>query len=410
MSRFRHYLSYGSTDQETARTVTGCYDGLIVPGTVAAFQAEGTKGFVLTLSARSKEPYSIDSRFPLFQNRPATWKKSHILLARIFGFENLLQSNRGITPEDLDSTAVDRIAQGWLDFNIDFETVQPKTFAKYAARLPEDDILVENRRSPEWIMPPYFMTKELTSPWRNLSDQIWDRSVQLLSGRPEASKLRRVVAAESADVWDTLLRSSEQKDVIGWVSRLDELTLNPAEVDQLVVYGRAIRAAYQREQSIFALYGGFFSVLLGRYGLKGSSHGVGYGEHRDHVELPSSGAPPARYYVPKLHRYIGVDIAAALWSEVPELVHCDCPECYDKSPVELDYHELMRHSVRTRDREIDEWSQMTTSDVCEQLRHDCADFQRAVDNLSAPRSVQQRAGGIYPHLKNWASALERIEQ
>jgi hypothetical protein len=66
---FEHYLSYGSTDQLTARNLTDIYDGLLIPGTVAAFQAEGTRGFVLTLSAAKSKDYIIDPRFPLFQNR-----------------------------------------------------------------------------------------------------------------------------------------------------------------------------------------------------------------------------------------------------------------------------------------------------------------------------------------------------
>ncbi len=58
---FAHYLSYGATDQQTVRALTGSYSGLLVPGTVAAFQRDGTGKFVFALSATPDSPdYAID--------------------------------------------------------------------------------------------------------------------------------------------------------------------------------------------------------------------------------------------------------------------------------------------------------------------------------------------------------------
>ena len=82
--RFSHLLSYGATDQKTVLELLGKYQGLIVPGTVAAFQRQGTGGFVLSLSATADAPpYRIDPRFPLFQkarrerrNPTKHWRRS----------------------------------------------------------------------------------------------------------------------------------------------------------------------------------------------------------------------------------------------------------------------------------------------------------------------------------------------
>lgn len=190
--------------------------------------------------------------------------------------------------------------------------------------------------------------------------------------------------------------------------RLDEFDVTTDGRSELVEYGKAIQSATARGQSIFALYGGFFSVLLHRFGLEGSSHGVGYGEHRDHVELPSSGAPPARYYVPRLHRYIGVDIAGAIWEQAPDLVECFCPECEGRSPTSLSYHQLMRHSVRVRADEIDSWSHLPTAEVSAWLRRDFQAFSAALPGLVLPRAVMKRAEGLYQHLQSWAVVLEII--
>ena len=40
-TQFDHYLTYGATDQRTLRELQDSFTGLIVPGTVAAFQREG---------------------------------------------------------------------------------------------------------------------------------------------------------------------------------------------------------------------------------------------------------------------------------------------------------------------------------------------------------------------------------
>ena len=102
--------------------------------------------------------------------------------------------------------------------------------------------------------------------------------------------------------------------LIVWVSGLEELEVLPS---QLADYGRSVQAATQRGQSCFALYGGFFSVILAAMGLKGACHGIGYGEHRSWPELHQSGPPPSRYYAPRFHRYIGQDLAYQLWSRMP---------------------------------------------------------------------------------------------
>ncbi|MBF4603134.1 hypothetical protein [Curtobacterium sp. VKM Ac-2884] len=410
MSEFQHFLSYGSTDQEAARSLTGIFDGLLVPGTIAAFQADGTKGFVLTLSARSSEPYAIDSRFPLFQNGSLPWKKSHLQLAQILGLDGYIKDGvtGGLSPANFDDALVARVAEGWLSFNVDFENVGAKVFDKYAKRLPDDDIKIEDAQAPEWVMPPYLMVSSLTDPWGAVSERIWQASVDLVAQSSSAVRLRRVVAGESAAVWDALLQKLPEKDLAGWVSRLDEFDVTTAGRRELVEYGKALRSATERGQRIFALYGGFFSVLLHRFGLEGSSHGVGYGEHRDHVELPSSGAPPARFYVPRLHRYIGVDIAGAIWEQAPELVECFCPECEGRSPTSLDYHQLMRHSVRVRADEIDTWAHLPTLDVCARLREDFRAFSTALPGLALPRAVVKRAEGLYLHLESWAAVLETI--
>jgi hypothetical protein len=404
--RFQHYMSYGSTDQQTVRELSDDFDGLIVPGTIAAFQAEGTKGFVLTLSARSHDPYVIDSRFPLFQNKLPAPKKSHLMLADVLGVPSLVKRDSAPVPTDFDDETVQRIAEAWIDFNVGFEDVQMKTFDKYASRLNEQ-VLPQNRQDPAYILPPYTMVGNPTDGWAGVSDRLWSASCRYAEIKRVRAKLRRVIAAHNSEAWRTLAASVDDDEVVAWVSGLDEFKVTAES--ELIAYGRALQASRSRSQAVFALYGGFLSVLFSRHGLNGSSHGIGFGEHRDWVELPSSGAPPARYYVPRLHKYIGVDVADIIWRQFPDLIACYCDECGGRSPNSLDYHGLMKHSVRARSREIEAWLPMTTTEVIEQLNHDAQSFKSAISQLAAPSKVIRRAEDSYAHLSMWARIMTVLD-
>lgn len=403
--KFQHYLSYGSTDQKTVRELSPYFDGLVVPGTIAAFQAEGTKGFVLSLSARTADPYVIDSRFPLFQNRLTKPKKSHQMLADVLGVPALVSSDQAPTPTDFSDDVVTTIATSWIDFNVGFDVVTTKTFDKYASRLQEV-VLPENRQQPTYVLPPYTMVRSLSDGWAAVSQRLWDASNAYANRKGIASKLRRVVAANTAELWGQLATSLPDRELVAWVSDLDEFR-NTSELE-LIAYGRALQRTSEQGKSVFALYGGFLSVLFARYGLSGSSHGIGFGEHRDWIELPTSGAPPARYYVPRLHRYIGVDLAEAIWNQFPELIACSCEECEGNSPIALDYHALMRHSVRARSAEIKIWQAMSTQEVVLQLRADFSAFDAAVELLDQPVKVTRRAAEIYGHLLMWARVMTEL--
>lgn len=405
-SEFSHYLSYGSTDQATMRELYRSFDGLLVPGTIAAFQAEGTRGFVLSLSAGHSVPYVIDSRFPLFQNQLAVPKKSHSLLADVFGVPGLVRGDRKPRPEDFDEIVVDQVTSSWVDFNLGFEDVTLKTFDKYARRLGEE-IPHGNRRRPEYILPPYFMT-DGGDGWWEASERMWQRTLHHAQLAGAEAMIRRVVATTDAAALEQILPRVSDAEVVVWVSNLDEFRLESEAA--LLAYSRAIAAAGAANRRPFALYGGFFAVLLARFGLKGASHGIGFGEHRDWVELPSSGAPPARYYVPRLHRYVGVDIATTIWQQFPDLVRCECSECRGRAPGALSYHELMKHSVRARTDEIREWLTLDTASVMARLAEDARAFSDAIYVLRAPAGVVRRAAGTFQHLHMWCRILEATDR
>jgi hypothetical protein len=395
---FSHFIAYGATDQQTARALSDVYDGLLVPGTVAAFQREGTGGFVLALSATEVAPsYVIDPRFPLFQQGLAAPKKSHEALAELLGDPGLVQPN-GPVPADFPPDRTDRLARAWVDFNHGYSTATLSKFDKYAERLGEP-VEPETVKDPAYVLALYLIASGATDPWWEVSRRIFDQSCA------HDADVVRVIAAAEARHLAPLLTEVDDERVVVWVSGVEELMLPAGE---LAIYAQAIRDAAARGQELFALYGGFFHVLLGGVGLRGASHGIGYGEYRIWRELPQSGPPPSRYYLRRVHRYVSQEFAYQLYLRDRSLVECQCAECNGEPPIALDYHALMRHSVRVRAEEISDWSAYDPGSAADRLEAEHDAFKLGVGATRLPPFLVQQAERSYEHLPRWIEALRLI--
>ncbi len=397
--RFSHYLTYGATDQQTVRELREFYDGLIVPGTVAAFQKEGTGGFVLSLSATPEAPpYLIDPRFPLFQKAITEPKKSHEALAGLLGAPDLIRQVDP-SPADFPPELLARIAANWVEFNTSYESQQAAKFSKYASRLDEE-VEEDDAKAPTAVVAPYFVSE---------SDEWWGLSRDLLAVTREAappgmSVLSVTACAAPGELDHRLTEGAEERSII-WVSGLEELGPDPSD---LLAYGEAIRSASDRGQACFALYGGFFSVLLGSVGLGGACHGIGYGEHRNWPELQQSGPPPARYYAPRFHRYIGQDLAYQLWSLDADLTACECDICEGQPPL-LDYHDLMKHSVLARQAEIDRWSTLDLDESLALLEEESDSLEDDIQAAGLPAPLVGPTERATRHLGRWIAALRGLK-
>lgn len=399
---FSHYLTYGATDQHTIIDLSTVIDGIIVPSTVAAFQRDGTGGFVLSLSAREASPkYAIDPRFPLFQqslnNSSSGPKKSHQMLAELLGDPGLI-SNQDPKPDDFDDDRIRNIAEQWVTFNTGYTQVDSK-FDKYAKRLGEK-ILPEDAKSAEYIIAPYFMAGGQDDPWWERSKKFFEATKTLVKGGAECI---RVIALKSASALESVGKGVDDEKVAIWVNDLHELNSDSYDLSE---YLKGIRALALQGKSVFALYGGFLSVIAGNLGLKGSCHGIGFGEHRKWIELPSSGPAPARFYSPFLHRYIPQEDAYSLWQIDESVFGCKCNECQGGNPLALDYHGLMKHSVRCRAEETKDWRGLSLDDVSDGLKEQYAKYVELVESSKFPERIQNRLLALSGHLPKWFKSVD----
>ena len=182
-----------------------------------------------------------------------------------------------------------------------------------------------------------------------------------------------------------------------WVPGFDERAKSIADLRSL----RATISVLSGKRKLMNLYGGYFSILLGKVGLAGFNNGLGYSESRDWPTLDATGAAPARYYVRKLHAYMSTAAATSLVEADPAFA-CQCSACDEgaRRPNELDYHQLKRHFALARAWEMQLSEENERSDLRDVMRDDQA---------RATRVRRQIPGNVRipsDHLSRWAAALE----
>jgi hypothetical protein len=292
-----------------------------------------------------------------------------------------------------------------VEFNLRYHTATTDKFDKYASRLGEPVPVPEDIQPPEAILAPYFVASDRSDPWWDLAQRLFAASVDAAETQGSTIPCLRVVAAHQPGNLAELLGDAADERAVVWVSGLDELHAVPTD---LVAYGGAIAEAQQRGQQLFALYGGFFSVLLREVGLRGASHGIGFGEYRHWLELPQSGPPPARYYLRAAHRYVSQDLAYQLWEASRDVVACPCSACAGRSPIDLDYHALMKHSVFCRAAEIHDWAELDLAEAGQRLSAELGALEDAISSPRFPQALEQTAQRNIGHMPNWISAIERL--
>lgn len=396
-----HYLAFGSTDQQTLRRLTPLYDGIVVPGTIAAYQADGTQGFVLSLSALTSHPYVIDPRSPLFQLEGVRLKPSHVSLARVLGLEDAIGDVATMNRINWTPELAGDVARKWFAFNERYHSVEPKVFSKYAKRLGSaaSQLNRSEAQRPSVVLAPYLM--EGTQDIRDVNEALWSESVVAAEGSD--LHVRRVIAVEEPTDLTAAVIGANRRELALWVNNMNELDAGNAT--RLSQYAAALRDSATHSK-LFALYGGYFSVLLTHVGLSGSSHGVGFSEHRDYRELAASGAAPARFYVEPLHRYLNTSLASEVWRSDPSLV-AGSYESFDptRDPLEYEYHDLMEHSVRSRAAEIALVRDTTLEACVDQLSDAYEGYLEGVKEMRIASSARTRLEDALRHLPMWISIL-----
>lgn len=405
----RHFLAYGNSDQASFRApdVRGSFDYLTVPGTIAAYYPDATAAFVLS----SELEYIIDPRTPLFQGRILVPKASHYALAAYHGQkvgDTLGTVERRISvafsPDLYDKASIADMVSAVIAFQAHYHeragavTRQIERYARLLARA-KGSVTERARqpgpRPPAFLLAPYFCMGSPGSEWWDINMELW----KACASHRLAHQISPVVALQdvsSIHLAFARIPAELSDSVFMWIAGLSERDAPEAILRYLLDAIKTLGA----ERRIINLYGGFFSICLGKVGLWGFNNGLTYSESRDWPELSATGAAPPRYYVRKLHAFLPV-ATADLLVEIDDWFACPCAACEGRRITDISYHGLKRHFALARSWERDTVADASLSDVAGQLREARGRYDGVV-RRQMPPGVRQPATD---YLERWADVL-----
>lgn len=335
------------------------WDGLMVGANLLEAAPGATSSMVLKFSGKKhKIPYYIDPMTYAFgtyiehgSNEPRTdldwikseqknketqrldrrYKRSYRALAEIIGgpLLNAIENDEGISPDSVvNLNEIDQLCDAVIQYQrtrIRNEFESDTEYGAEAGQIP----------TPAAVFAPYFYIDPVNP----------DTGLALFAACANASASLKVdvpvhvVLCTDASTLDSevfLAKAAESIKESGvdgvwlWFSLYYE---EAASTARLLAFRKFIEELSESVQ-VFNMHGGLFSLALSRYGLSGTSHGVGYGEQKDVIPVIGQSTPTVRYYLPELGRRLSVpQIERALLGvgvknadQFFELV-CDCAIC-----------------------------------------------------------------------------------
>ena len=405
-----HCLAYGNSDQASFRDlgVRACFDILTVPSTIASYYSDATAAFVLS----SELKYMIEPRTPLFQELLRDPRASHFTLASFMGHSVDSHLNDSVDQDidvyfPADFYSEDVCAEVVLSM-VDFQRQYGGRAVEVAAKLDRyrellakatgeapTASLYDDQRGPTYVLCPYFAVRSFSDEWWMVMERIWAAALQLDTPK----EISPVVSMSDVSLLETAIErvpDGMSSRVFYWIPGFDERRVDVRRLRQLRTVIGGLGGTYR----LMNLYGGYYSILMGKFGLDGFNNGLGYSESREWPTLDATGAAPARYYLRKLHAYVPTATATSI-IENDETFMCDCGVCGEgRLPSDLSYHELKRHFALSRAREIEQSEEFDLTELCTMLTDDaerCQELQRRL-----PRNIRIRS----EHLSRWAEALE----
>lgn len=297
------------------------FGGIIIGANIVEATAGATASLV---GKRLQLPYYIDPMTYVFgcdldgikseqkikgtKKTVKVYKRAYKRLASELGdiFSNALEKKIPVIPKVFTSTASKQVCQKVIDYQLkrlhtEFEN--DDEYKKYA----------ESIQPPKGVFSPYFFIR--SNDWFNLFLSLSKTTVDIKPGPPVYS----VLCADSEMLIDKSFidRATAEIPKTGvngvwlWFSKFDELEV---QEEYLNGFKSLVEQLSKKGLEVYNRHGGYFSLALNKLGMKGISHGVGYGEKKDvsQIKGPPT-APIVNYYLSDMYKRFGVpDIETCL--------------------------------------------------------------------------------------------------
>lgn len=370
MTDIKHILRYGTNaDQDYFTDFDSCYDIVAINASMAAFAPNALAIFVAKKTPEKE--FFIDPMTHLFQHNKGyissekrvdgeekvEIKRSIAKLIdkyaeKVDGYNNedtdknynLLREK--IRADAIDATFFKQLAEGVLDFQKglvpDEKKVEYSAYIDYANQSVSEDEKIDFQNTPIFLIAPYFFL-QANDEWLNKNISLIEQSISLKGDFEIYSQLviskhlldKAVLRGGDSDL-DTIVTKYSEQNVSGYLVWVDNYIEHDEPSESLVKYSEILKTLKSGDKKVNALYGGYFSVLLGHKDiaiLDGVAHGLEYGEARAVVPV-GGGIPRAKFYLPKLHKRVDfpdmVEFLKEKEIDTKEKYHqeiCDCSTC-----------------------------------------------------------------------------------
>jgi hypothetical protein len=166
----------------------------------------------------------------------------------------------------------------------------------------EDKYISAENQKPCLVIAPYFyMSASTFNSWINVNKEFIDVSEQI---EKELPVFGYILISRDAFFDDglrkLLVKSYGKTKAAGLMVWIESFSEHTATEDELKKYKKFVSELSGDGRKIISLYGGYFSIILQKFGLYGVTHGPGYGESRE-VTPVGGGLPKPKFYFPGLH-------------------------------------------------------------------------------------------------------------
>ena len=289
------------------------FDGIIIGANIV----EATAGATASLIGQrlKKMPYYIDPMTYVFgcnlkgirseQKREGKtvvdYKRAYRRLAPELGdiFSNVLEKKTPVAPKDFTPTVLKQVCQKVVDYQLgrlhrEFE--KDDEYKKYAGLIPK----------PAGVFSPYFLIG--AEEWFDLFISLSKTTADIKPGPPVYSVLcadyEKLIDSSFINRATTEIPKTGVNGVWLWFSNFDEWTV---QEKYLSAFKDLVEKLSKKGLEVYNRHGGYFSLALNKFGMKGISHGVGYGEKKDVQQIKGPpNAPIVRYYLPDTYKRFGV--------------------------------------------------------------------------------------------------------
>ena len=362
-------LRLGShSEKEYFEKLLRFYDGFIVAANLLENTPKATASLVHSFSHKTKSnvPYYIDPMTYVFgcyvdnQGRlrdDLDWIKSEkkIKGGTIFDFKSSYKSmsekfggpfeistrnprerHSAIQPTTFSSPQeIENTCRNILDYQENYvKTVLESSLGKEMLELFRDTTPL-----PAAVYAPYFYVEpSRASEWLELNLKFMTSAV----GMGCKSPIHGVLCIDASSLLDSAflkkiidgVAATKVNGIWLWISKLNEDNQKDAQLGEKLFSLKNVVQRLSESMTVYNMHGGYFSMLLSKFGMAGISHGVGYGEQKDVVPVIGQAIPTVRYYLPDLHRRLGVTQIKLYFNQLgiskPEDFHrmiCDCVIC-----------------------------------------------------------------------------------